>query len=794
MVPRTFDSEVLPEEIKNIPGVKQIAESYGAPAAMFVHFLIKEQNKEGQRNFMVPMRNKVPAFKKETEYFNSDDVLDTEVKIFNYVSQHPNNYVAVKLEFTNWCVIDIDTMESHLIESVRKFRKRVDSFFVRERSLNGYHLWALKPSSPDVNHQSKIFNSAGFHCDYLSTGYCIISIGVGRQVDYFNKDNMKRLNAIYWPVKTSLDYWRTNIPKGERYATLCKIVEEAFESGVSLTVDDVHILNQILCRPQKPSATVKHIYDKSFVSGQNFRVPKRTKKALSLPQNIEQDQRDVEIFFNAWGWEVENIEDSGLERVAGLSRDIEERFEKYLRNFENKWYAYSEVNKKWAIIDDHKLNSFLLKYIRYYDQTIYSKRVRDDILSEIRDRVLVVGDDASKCSNYIQFNDKVYDLKTLRSYEPTKDFFCPYYKNFDLDLNAKPTVLFKMWEETFEIFEEVRDFLRIMCALAARKEAFRYDLYVEFVGRAGSGKSLLIHLITALVGIENTADITFSGLEKKDFALQDVYDKSLIVVNECPGDIYEMPGNFKKITSGDMINVQRKNRSAVQAHVRGLIILVGNSDITFQCIRNDRSQLDSINRRKMTIPFKSVPEKPDPQLFYVGSNNEYEGKLLTEIPKLWGWALSLFPHEIEERLKSDNRAYYFPMISPQGRYDVEHYRSKLFNGEKLNRNQTEFLLMDYIDKFLREYIEKGGDNDFILSGFHAKRKNRKDNLLGLFLEKEEENLSLLGHDPNKDRRRQKLGLKTIKKRLEMGMYTLFYSKMKNVDKRGYKFYNARFKK
>ena len=791
------DLKKIPKRVLDIPGVQQIAEKYGAASAMLIHFLVNEQKKENQENFLVPFRNKVPTFKNESAYFESSDVLDSEIKVFNHLSKNPNHYVAVKLQRTNFCVVDIDTTENHLIDVVIKYRKKVDSFFLRETTKNGYHLWALKPKGVNLGSKTKATNSAGFRFDFLSTGFCIISVGKDRHIDFFTLDNFKELDPIYWPTRERIDYWKLNYIKGERFKELCNIAEFAYDSGVPLNIDRLNIINEIICNPPKLYAEVGHAFNKSF----RGRIPNQLairdkfKDHVNLKtiQTDKQDQVDIEDFFDSWGWEVGEIQDYGLERVAGLSRDIEERFESYLKYFENRWYAYSEVDRKWSVIEDHKLNSFLLKYIRYFDQSIYSKRVRDDILSEIKDRVLVVGDDASKCSNYMQFNDKVFDLETLRSYEPSKKFFCPYYKEFDLDLNAKPTMLFNMWEETFEIYEEVRDFLRIVCSLAARKRAFQYDIYVEFVGRAGSGKSLLIHLITALVGIENTADITFTGLEKKDFALQDVYDKSLIVVNECPGDIYDMPANFKKITSGDMINVQRKYQNAFQTHIRGLIILVGNSDITFQCIRNDRSQLDSINRRKMTIPFKSVPERPDPKLFYVGSDNKYHGKLLSEIPKLWGWALSMFPDEIEEKLKSDNRAYYFPMISPQGKYDVNYYREKLINGEKLNRNQTEFLLMDYVDKFLRKNIEKGGNDAYILTGFHAKKKDQNDNLLGFFLNDQKENLELLGYDPKKNRRRQKLNIKTIKKRLEMGMYTLFHSKMTNPDRKGYRFSNVKIK-
>ena len=213
-----------------------------------------------------------------------------------------------------------------------------------------------------------------------------------------------------------------------------------------------------------------------------------------------EDKEEIARFFVKWGWNIDLSSDPISRKTAGFNRFYKKQIAKNLRFYNNCWYGYDDFKNRWSLIENYEFNDFLFHYLQYYDPSIVSKRLRDDYLSLLKERLRVSDKDNLKIMKQIQFKDRVVDLETNDYSFPSKDNFCPQYRDFKLESGLKPTKIFKLWAETFEAFEEAKEALRLILYMILIRKIQHYDLYLELIGRSGTGKTILVRLITALLG------------------------------------------------------------------------------------------------------------------------------------------------------------------------------------------------------------------------------------------------------------------------------------------------------
>lgn len=100
------------------------------------------------------------------------------------------------------------------------------------------------------------------------------------------------------------------------------------------------------------------------------------------------------------------------------------------------------------------------------------------------------------------------------------------------------------------------------------EEVIGYALYpgnpfrkaVMLLGAGGNGKSVLLRLITALVGAENVSAVPLQALGEDRFAAADVFGKLANVCGDLDARAIQRTDLFKQITGGDSIRAQFKFR------------------------------------------------------------------------------------------------------------------------------------------------------------------------------------------------------------------------------------------
>jgi putative DNA primase/helicase len=149
--------------------------------------------------------------------------------------------------------------------------------------------------------------------------------------------------------------------------------------------------------------------------------------------------------------------------------------------------------------------------------------------------------------------------------------------------------------------------------------------FIVAVGDGQNGKSVMLDLLTAVLGPENVSHIR-AELFAQRFQLTPTLGK-LANISYDTGEIDESAeATIKEFTGGDRMYFDRKGIPGIQAYPTARLILATNHDPRFA----DRSK--GIWRRMIVVPFAvSIErERQDPKL---------AAKLKEELPGIFNWAI-----------------------------------------------------------------------------------------------------------------------------------------------------------
>ena len=209
------------------------------------------------------------------------------------------------------------------------------------------------------------------------------------------------------------------------------------------------------------------------------------------------------------------------------------------------------------------------------------------------------------------------------------ELFCTFGLNYEYD----PAATCPKWEEALEDWqpkEENREILQMMAGLALVPDC-RYNVGFFLYGPAGTGKSVFVNVLTALIGAENCCNVPLARLADR-FGLAPLTEKLLNIVGELPqmpenGRSADVEGFFKSITSGDEIPVESKGVDGWKARAIARMVFATNVMPAF----TDRSA--GVWDRVRIIPFGQVFRgKPN-------QNPNLTAELLEELPGIFNWAL-----------------------------------------------------------------------------------------------------------------------------------------------------------
>ena len=149
----------------------------------------------------------------------------------------------------------------------------------------------------------------------------------------------------------------------------------------------------------------------------------------------------------------------------------------------------------------------------------------------------------------------------------------------------------------------VREIIQMMFGLALVPDT-RFEVAFCLLGPGGTGKTVCLHVLTQLVGVENVCCIPLSRFGNR-FGLHDLSTSLLNIVGDLPtageySSIGAVEGMFKDIVSGGMIPVEKKFQDSYTARAIARNVFASNSLPMFA----DRTS--AIWDRLRIIPFNEM--------------------------------------------------------------------------------------------------------------------------------------------------------------------------------------------
>jgi P4 family phage/plasmid primase-like protien len=316
-----------------------------------------------------------------------------------------------------------------------------------------------------------------------------------------------------------------------------------------------------------------------------------------------------------------------LKRPPSDEQIVEELTQAHRLAFHEKlgWYEYDPCGV-WKAIGETEIEKYISKLLGH----LTTGRRISSALRVAR----------AECVRNADFNQN-HDLLNLKNgmlRVATRELLphdAAYYSTIQLDYNYDPKADCRNWirflMDVTDDEEDRLDFIQEMMGYSLTPSV-AYQLAFFLLGDGANGKSVLLDLLTALIGEANTANVEINALVEP-FSRICLYGKLVNIAAETESSVKGTETIFKNIVHGDAITGCYKFKDSISFRPFCKMVFAANqiseaNDITHGFIR-------SIRFLRFPIRFCDNPQGPNQKQ----KDRAIKDKLLPELSGILNWAL-----------------------------------------------------------------------------------------------------------------------------------------------------------
>ena len=341
-------------------------------------------------------------------------------------------------------------------------------------------------------------------------------------------------------------------------------------------------------------------------------------------------------------YEIEKEADLGDDPPAMAERFLRKQYPKHedwptLLRWQDRLYAFTGTH--WALLEeaelDHQINAFLATTEkREKAGTYYEASVKRNVIAKahLSNKVDLggwldgrdVGFQINLKSGLLSVNDWLKDEVTP-THSHTPAFFTTSCLPFPYDDKATCPRWDTFLDEVFPSIELQRMVQQMMGLFLIPDTS--YQRFWVLLGPAGTGKSTVSHVLTRLLGDDNTSSVSLEQM-RESFTLITLLGKLANISSEIETqEIRAGERIIKGITGEDQMALNEKYKPIIHATLTARLLFTCNQLPLF------KDYGGSIGRRLLIIPMDTViPEKD--------RDSELWPKLESELPGVFNWALA----------------------------------------------------------------------------------------------------------------------------------------------------------
>ncbi|MGN9164944.1 phage/plasmid primase, P4 family [Tissierellaceae bacterium HCP3S3_D8] len=278
---------------------------------------------------------------------------------------------------------------------------------------------------------------------------------------------------------------------------------------------------------------------------------------------------------------------------------LHDKFAEYLKHEENiiKTNGILHIYKNGIYtFDQVEIEKSMIKHI-----SILKRSQRNEILSYLE---LIAEEKELSDVNNIVLENGLYNIKTdkLTDYDPN------YIAKNKIPVNYNHEAYSKSMDKTLNKIacndKQLRMLLEEMIGYTLLR---RNELGKSFIliGQGSNGKSTLLDVIKHFLGDDNISSISLEELGQR-FKTAELYGKLANIGDDISSRYMEDNAIFKKLVTGETVNVERKGKDPFDFNNYGKLIFSANEMPRI----NDTS--DGLMRRLVIVPFNAKFSSKDP--------------------------------------------------------------------------------------------------------------------------------------------------------------------------------------
>ena len=228
---------------------------------------------------------------------------------------------------------------------------------------------------------------------------------------------------------------------------------------------------------------------------------------------------------------------------------------------------------------------------------------RTEVISWL-DALLISNSQVSD-ARYICFKNGVLDIRTGEMDEQSPDYVLQNKISWDYDSEAYSEICDRTLDKISCYDSEIRALLEeVLGYVMYRRNELRKSFIL--IGDKANGKSTFLDMIKTMLGDENIAALDLKELSDK-FKTAEAVGKLAILGDDIGDEFIPNPSIFKKLVSGDRINVERKGKDPFDFNNYSKLLFSANN------IPRIKDKSGAVIDRLIIVPFKATfsPEDPD---------------------------------------------------------------------------------------------------------------------------------------------------------------------------------------
>lgn len=353
------------------------------------------------------------------------------------------------------------------------------------------------------------------------------------------------------------------------------------------------------------------------------------------------------------------------------------------------WWLWDFKEFKWTQVDEIDILNKIDDAIEHNTGNTVDSKIKNEIIESLR-RIGRKNMPKEPEKTWVQFKDKIVDIKTGEIFEATPEYFMTNPIPWKLGDSEETPTMDKFFGE-WVVMEGLQDktfidtLYEIIC-YSSLNHQFLQRLFA-FTGEGSNGKGCFCDIIKKFIGIDNICTSELKLLSNNNFETSGLYKKQACFMEEV--DSYDMQNTnlLKKLTGENDVRYEFKGKTQFSERSATTCIISTNA------LPVTPDQSDGFYRRWLIVDF--------PHKFPVGRD------ILSEIPEIEFENLALKCINICKKLYENKKFTNEGNIEARKlRYEARSNPLMKFIERDFNENPDDFMILSDFVKMFNTYLKE----------------------------------------------------------------------------------------